>query len=137
MYGCITSAKYNMTMDIYSDIVTQNADTNQLNKSWILELAKVPVYASSIKTDGTSNTESGKSFKNEYDENEMISVATQIHLTKRHRFTNIRTSGGDLIWTEEKTGDPTMYEIVGINPVISPFGSVVEYDIKARRIKVQ
>jgi len=137
MYGCISSAKYTMTMDIYTDIASQDANTNQIKKTWILQLAKVPVYANSIKVEGTRTTESGKAFQDRYDESEMITVATQLHLTKRHRFTNIRTPLGDLVWTEEKTGDPTMYEVVSIDPVISPFGSILEYTIKGRRIKVQ
>jgi len=137
MYGCITSAKYNMTMDTYMDVVNQNPNTNQIKKTWTLELTKVPVYANTIKVEGTRTTESGKSFQDQYNENEMITVDTQVHLTKRHRFTNIRTQGGDLVWTEEKTGVPTMYEVVSIDSVISPFGTVLEYTIKARRVKMQ
>jgi hypothetical protein len=59
-------------------------------------------------------------------------------ITKKDRVTNI-SSRGKLVWTnEEADGNPaTVFEVMGVTPVIDPFGQVLELSVLLQRSEVQ
>ena len=63
-----------------------------------------------------------------------------VPLTKRDRVTNIRNKRGkELIWREEELdGSPaTIFNVMGVTPVLDPFGQLVEQNVLLQRASVQ
>lgn len=61
-----------------------------------------------------------------------------IILTKRDRVTNIKDSSGNIIWKEEEfDGSPTVFNVMGVKPVVDPFGSHIENSALLQRADPQ
>lgn len=60
-------------------------------------------------------------------------------LSKRDRITNVSNSKGQLIWKEEEIeGAPaTVFIVMGVTPVIDPFGNHIENTALIQRAQVQ
>lgn len=69
-------------------------------------------------------------------------------LTKRDRVLNIRNKKGQVLWKEEELGDSTInddvvvykstvFEVLGVTPVIGPFGEHIENYALLERAEVQ
>lgn len=52
------------------------------------------------------------------------------------RVTNITDASGNIIYLEEN-GEPTVYNVDGTNPVLDPFGNLIEYTAFLSRAEVQ
>lgn len=59
-------------------------------------------------------------------------------ITKRDRVTNIR-SHGEVVWSnEEADGNvPTVFNVMGVTPVLDPFARVLELSVLLQRAEVQ
>lgn len=53
-----------------------------------------------------------------------ITFPAHVRLTKRDRVTNIRDKHGNIIWKEEEqpSSPPTVFNVMGVTPIIEPFG---------------
>ena len=62
-----------------------------------------------------------------------------VTITRRDRVTNIRTKGGKVLWREEERTDtaPTIFSVVGVTPIIDPFGKHVENTALLERVETQ
>ena len=50
-----------------------------------------------------------------------------IKISKRDRITNIRNRKGQVVWAEEEhDGSPTVFNVMGVTPVLDPFGNWIE-----------
>lgn len=60
-------------------------------------------------------------------------------ITRRDRVTNIRGPKGDILWVEEERADraPTIFSVVGVTPIIDPFGKHVESIALLERVETQ
>lgn len=60
-------------------------------------------------------------------------------ITRRDRVTNIRTKGGQVLWREEERTDraPTVFSVVGVTPIIDPFGKHIESTALLERVEAQ
>lgn len=60
-------------------------------------------------------------------------------LSKRDRITNVTNAKGDLIWKEEEIeGAPaTVFIVMGVTPVVDPFGNHIENTALIQRASVQ
>ncbi|QDH93921.1 hypothetical protein SEA_EVY_54 [Streptomyces phage Evy] len=60
-------------------------------------------------------------------------------LSKRDRITNVSNSKGELIWREEEMeGSPaTVFIVMGVTPVVDPFGNHIENTALIQRAQVQ
>jgi hypothetical protein len=60
-------------------------------------------------------------------------------LSKRDRITNVTNSKGELIWKEEEIeGAPaTVFIVMGVTPVVDPFGNHIENTALIQRAQVQ
>lgn len=139
MFDCLPSSLYAMKVDIMEEIVVQDSTTFALDKTWTITSSRVPALIEPIQSQGATERASGKSFKNEYSEHDLIYMTIGTRLSKRDRVTNIRDATGRIIYTElEVTGEPaTEYEVIGEKLVITMFGSVTQYEYLLGRVAVQ
>lgn len=67
-----------------------------------------------------------------------MTFPANITITKRDKVTNVR-GGGKIIWTEEEAegNKPTVFNVMGVTPVLDPFGRHVENVALLQRAEVQ
>lgn len=63
---------------------------------------------------------------------------SNVKLTRRDRITNIRDPRGNILWLEEENeNSPTIFGVVGITPLIDPFGKHIESMALLERAEAQ
>jgi hypothetical protein len=61
-----------------------------------------------------------------------------VKISKRDRVTNVTNRKGIVVWREEEFDNkPTVFEVLGVNPVFDPFGNHIENNILLQRAEVQ
>lgn len=62
-----------------------------------------------------------------------------IRISRRDRITNIRDVRGNIIWVEEEepSSPPTIFNVVGVTPIVDPFGRLIEYQTLLERVQIQ
>jgi len=61
-----------------------------------------------------------------------------ITITKRDKITDIRNIRGDLIWKEEEfDNSATVFDVLGVTPIVDPFGNHIENVALLQRSQVQ
>lgn len=60
-------------------------------------------------------------------------------VTRRDRITNVRDRRGNILWREEERSDnaPTIFSVVGVTPILDPFGVHVENMALLERAETQ
>lgn len=149
MFSCISVGKYNMFADFYRQYKVQDG-SNQIVRLWgEVDLAnplgpRIPTYrAVPVEARGLGNLRGKDSgtmevFKDKYNMFDFIRIKTSyagIH--ESFRVMNIRNADGVTAWTEEYTGYPTIYDIIGVTPSYDPFGQFIEYEIFCNRAQAQ
>ena len=55
-------------------------------------------------------------------------------ITKRDRVTNITNRDGVVLWREEEShNSPTIFDVMGVQPVVDPFGNLIEWSALLQR----
>lgn len=68
-----------------------------------------------------------------------ISFPASVKISKRDRITNIRDGKGNVIWKEEEypTSPPSVFNVMGVTPIVDPFGRHIESQALLERAQVQ
>lgn len=67
-----------------------------------------------------------------------IQFSADVSLSRRDRITDITNRKGVVVWREEENGGaPTVFNILGITPVLDPWGNHIEYSASCQRAEVQ
>lgn len=68
-----------------------------------------------------------------------IFFGPKVRLTRRDRVTNIRDKRNNVIWAEEEREDgaPTVFSVVGVIPIVDPFGKHIENTALLERVETQ
>lgn len=68
-----------------------------------------------------------------------ISFPASVSLSKRDRVTNIRDPKGNIIWKEEEQPNkpPTVFNVMGVTPIVDPFGRHIESQALLERAETQ
>jgi hypothetical protein len=67
-----------------------------------------------------------------------MNFPADVVITKRDRITNVTGPDGNVIWKEEEfSGAATVFDVLGVTPVIDPFGMLVENFALLQRAGVQ
>jgi hypothetical protein len=163
MFGCLVDAKFNMRATVLSPVSStkgedghyvnvQDPDTGEITKKWVVDVDA----ADGVETARTidcmvrpviANDSAVEVFTSGGEVNVLefveMNFPAGVVLTNSDRITEIRNREGYLLWAEEKSnGDPTtfkgtVFDIVGIQPVIDPFGNHIENKAYMRRAGVQ
>jgi hypothetical protein len=76
---------------------------------------------------------------NKYTNEQMIQIRTVEKLNIRHKITAIRDKNNNYIWKElnHPTESPTVFEVIGVTPILDPFGTILAYSTTAKRSENQ
>lgn len=131
----------------------QDPDSGAIVKRWVDnpttitdESAKtiirnVPLMARGVLTTGIQGAGSTERFDDIYTNVDWVKATfgKNTNITKRDQVTNVRTRSGELVWKEEEITDypPTVFDVMGVTPVLDPFSRLVEYSVLMQRAEVQ
>jgi hypothetical protein len=67
-----------------------------------------------------------------------MSFPANIKLSKRDRITNVTNRKGEIIWREEEfDNSATVFDVMGVTPIVDPFGVHIENLALLQRAEVQ
>lgn len=115
-----------------------NPDTPQ-NESEVLESFRCVargIIDGGIRVAGTTER-----FSDMYENVDYVKISfpASVKISKRDRVTNIRDPRGNIIWKEEEHpgSPPTVFNVMGVTPVIDPFGRHIESQALLERAEIQ
>jgi hypothetical protein len=105
-----------------------NPATPDINEAAILESFRC--IARGIVSPGIRGAGTTEHFGTLYQDIDYVKMTfpASVNISKRDRITNIRDLRGNLIWKEEEQPDepPTIFNVMGVIPIIDPFGKNIE-----------
>lgn len=139
-----TDFAYPLLADIYYPIVEVGAYGN-VKKQWVLDKTIAcffNVAGSKYKKDvGTeANINIDNSIIGRIKNDPTVSSTETLYSITNIIITNIRGNDGQIIYNESagpRSGNPTLFEIATLNPVVGPFGKVEYYKVVLRRSENQ
>ena len=138
MYALIDSI-LPMFMDVYRQFDSQDPDTGSMKKEWQFDRT-VPCSAKgNISNSSSVNSRDTQILSTKYSNNEILQIRTTDSVTLREKITNIRNLEGEVIWEELNfpSNTPTVFEVMGITPMIDPLGGVLAYNATVKRSENQ
>ena len=166
MFACLVSAKFSMTATVLSQGPTapttpvtegqwvnkQDPDTGEIIRVWeeidvdteepgtqALRIVCMVrgVIDGGIRVAGTTERYTPKGVYDNVDYAKM-NFPADVVLTKRDRITDVRNSQGVTVWKEEEFDNRgTVFEVLGVTPILDPFGTHVENLALLKRAEVQ
>lgn len=144
-----------MVADVFMQVQTRT-ESGQLRTQWVrekndqggnltIDLIARPILGGGIRVVGSMER-----FDEEYLPIDWIKFQTNIELSKRHRLYDIRDKRtGRHMWEDNERGkyerdangnlipifDPMWFDIVGVMPIVDPFGRLLEYDSLAKKVQ--
>lgn len=85
----------------------------------------------------TANTESFLDGLYQRFEAIQMSFPAKYVLNRRQYVTNIRNKNDVILWLEEETGQPTVFEVQGVTPTFDPFGRHIDNLTVLKRAQIQ
>lgn len=137
MFGCIISGIYNMKADLYRQIVKQDARTGEVQRMWEF-IGSIEVMARGLGNLRGKDFGTTDKWKDIYTKSDYLRIKTMDKIDDTMRVTNVRDVNGKVAWIEEgDSEEPTIFDVIGVTPVIEPFGQHLEYDVFLNRSEVQ
>lgn len=134
----------------------QDEDSGALKKRWIEDVAVVPLpgqdwrvttnrfdiecYARGFPEVGFRSSANNENWlEGMYQPFEAIQLVfpAKYVLNRRQFITNIRGRNKQILWLEEETGLPTVFEVQGVTPTFDPFGRHIDNLAVIKRAAVQ
>ena len=139
-----TDFTYPLLADIYYPIVETGAYGNT-KKQWVLDKTVASFFnvgGSKFKEDvGTeANINIDNSIIGRVRNDPRISSNESMYSITNIVITNIRNNLGEIIYNETsgpRSGNPTLFEVATLNPIVGPFGKVEYYKVILRRSENQ
>lgn len=128
MVVCLFSAKYTMTAEVYNQDQTQGIGGN-IKRTWDYTHAdQVITCDARIITTAGSRINFIETWGAQYNNSQFISVTCSQQLSNRQRLGKIMAKN---TWLKDAI---TVYDVLGVYPVIDPFGQVIEYTVLAAEV---
>lgn len=165
MFHCLVSTKYVMTARVLSQDFQsapstpgghyetyQDPDTGSIRRVWVsvdadLITDGVQPYTINVMARGiVSGALQGGGTTEHFMPNGIyesidyvrLNFGPEVKLTKRDRITDITNSEGVVVWKEEEDDNkPTVFDVLGVTPIVDPFGTHVENFALIKRADVQ
>lgn len=167
MVICLTSARFNMKADILKAtgptetsvgsgewVIGHDPDSNEITREWLPAgdnpdtpevenntLQSFRCLARGIVDGGIRVAGTTERFSEIYQGIDYVRIwfPPKTDINRRDRITNIRGPRGDIIWREEERIDnaPTIFAVVGVTPIIDPFGKHIESVAMLERVENQ
>jgi hypothetical protein len=163
--GCLATAKMSMLMDILKASnspeatlsgnweIVQDPESGEVLRTWVDDdpsttnvvegdvISAVPCIARAVLGSGLNNVGNTEKFEDVYTNIEWVKmqVPAGTSITKRDRVTRIRDLKGNLVWKDEERDDSpaTVFNVMGVTPIMGPFNNVIEYLVLLKRADVQ
>lgn len=135
----LVDSLFQFKLDLYVQTDEQDPDTGAIIKEWIF-YETLDCSVKGIISNSTSTRSNDRQIlDNRYKQDQHIQIRTSKKINLRHKITNIRNKHGQYVWTEldYPTETPTVFEVVGVTPVTDPFGTMLGYNITAKRSENQ
>ena len=128
-----------MLLDVYVQTDSQDPDTGAILKEFHYTNTLNCHAKGIISNSATSRGGDRQVMNNKYTNEQMIQIRTVEKLTIRHKITAIRDRSNNYIWKEldYPTESPTVFEIIGVTPILDPFATVIGYSSTAKRSENQ
>lgn len=142
MDNSIIGSIMNVTAEIHKQMNKQSPTSGTIQREWgyykTVRCKIQPLKAGA----GGSQYDSEKfdmGVHHEYDEKKILKMKSPIHISKRWRVTNIRTSDNKKVYIEiDKIDTPdTIFEVTSSHAVLDPFGRISYYEVTLQRAHVQ
>jgi hypothetical protein len=132
----------------------QNEDSGAIERQWIDDpitpdvneaytpgvIHDVPLTAHGIVTTGLRGAGNSENFGALVEEINYVKATFPkgVNITVRDRVRNIRNKG-EVIWREEQMPEapPTIFNVMGLTPILDPWANVLEYSVLLQRAEVQ
>jgi hypothetical protein len=126
-----------MKADVFEQVSKQNANTGKIERLWQFQ-DTIECMARGLGNLRGKDFGTADSWKELYRKEDFLRIKTMYHVTDTMRVTNVRDANGEIPWLEDSdSGTPTVFDVVGVTPVIEPFGTHLEYDVFLDRSEVQ
>jgi translation elongation factor EF-G len=126
---CLYGAQYIHSADIYTMSEVSIKATGQKKKTWAFEKS-VPCLAKAVSRNSISGS-TAESYAKLYEAYTHIRIKTSERINLSSKVTNIK-SNGDVVWMEDD-GEPTVFEVIGLIPVLDMFGGLNGYEVLCNR----
>jgi|SRR6478752_230021 len=127
-----------MIADIYEESGTIDPETMEYERSYVLKKKDVKCYVFPYLDGGIRGAGTTERYTERYANDEFLRIKTSEELRKDWRVANIRNRQGKLIYQEQLTGDPTVYNVQGSAPIVNPLtGGVDEWLSTMERAEIQ
>lgn len=103
----------------------------------------IPCLARGYVGTGLQAGSVGESFGELYEATDTIRIwfPANVRLTRKDQITNVRGANGEIIWREEELNEespkPTIFSVMGVVPLIGPFGVHEENYAICERAEIQ
>lgn len=131
-------AKYAMKMDLYKVQESQDPSTGEVKRQWVY-VDTIKCLAKSIISSGVRTPSNDTSISSRYEVEEIIKVMTLEKLKRNYKVAKIRDMKDNILWEEAEIfgNPPTIFDIVGSNPILDGFGQILEYESTLQRSDIQ
>ena len=138
MYDLVDSVMP-LIMDVYKQFDLQDADTGSIKKEWQFDRTVVCSAKGNISNSSSMTKGDNQTFSSKYKNEQALQIRTLEKITLREKVTNIRDQEGNVIWEELNfpSNTPTVFEVMGITPMIDPLGGVLAYNATVKRSENQ
>lgn len=128
-----------MFLDIYVQSEIQDPDTGALIRDFSYSDTLSCHAKGMVTNSATSRSSDRQEMSNKYINEQMVQIRTVEKLNLRHKITNIRDKNNNPIWKELNypTETPTVFEVIGVTPILDPFGTILAYNSLAKRSENQ
>lgn len=126
---CLYGSLYSHTADIYTVTETNNKQTGQKIRTWTYS-DSIECNAKPVNTTGKSLA-AGEVFAKLYEAYSYIRIKTPVRVDISSKITNIK-SDDNVMWMEDD-GEPTVFEVSGVVPVMDIFNSLMGYELLCNR----
>ena len=128
-----------MFLDVYVQSEIQDPDTGALIRDFNFTTTLNCHVKGMVTNSATSRSSDRQEMGNKYINEQMIQIRTVEKLNLRHKITNIRDKKNNTLWKELNypIETPTVFEIVGVTPILDPFGTLIAYNSLAKRSENQ
>lgn len=160
--GCLASAKMNMLADIVKPggspevtgtghwTYTQDATSGAIVRVWIDDDPNTPAVEGNVITiscsvrgilsTGIKGAGTTQIFDQIYQNIEWVKMdfPATFNVSRHDRVIRIRDRNGNVIWKEEESeGQATSFSVMGVTPIVGPFGRHIENQALLKRTDVQ
>lgn len=130
-----------MEADVFVQ-ATERTESGQIRRIWTRDTTAptISLIARPILGGGIRVVGSIERWEEEYMPIDWIKFQTSIELSKRYRLYNIRDKRtGRHLWEENEERrerwSPMIFDVIGVMPIVDPFGRLLEYDSLAKKVQ--